>query len=88
MVKAIFNAPANKLPAYLGFPMDNGGYAIFRISAVKQPKEALDPARVQAIKAQLEQTVSQDDFASYITALRKDYPVKINQKLLEAPKQP
>lgn len=88
MVKAIFNAPANKLPAYLGFPMDNGGYAVFRISAVKQPKEALDPARIQAIKAQLEQTVSQDDFASYITALRKDYPVKINQKLVEAPKQP
>lgn len=88
MVKAIFNAPVTKLPAYLGFPMDNGGYAIFRISAVKQPKEALDPARIQAIKAQLEQTVSQDDFASYITALRKDYPVKINQQLLEAPKQP
>jgi peptidyl-prolyl cis-trans isomerase D len=56
MVRAIFNAPANALPAYLGFPMGNGGYAVFRISAVKQPKEAMDPARVDAIKAQLDQT--------------------------------
>lgn len=86
MVKAIFNAPASKLPAYLGFPMDNGGYAIFRISAVKQSKEALDPQRVDAIKAQLEQTVSQDDFAAYLGALRKEYPVTINRKLLERTK--
>jgi peptidyl-prolyl cis-trans isomerase D len=88
MVRAIFNAPANALPAYLGFPMGNGGYAVFRISAVKQPKEAMDPARVDAIKAQLDQIVSQDDFAAYVTALRKRFPVTINDKLLEAPKQP
>lgn len=88
MVRAIFNAPADKLPAYLGFPMDNGGYAVFRISAVKQPKEALDPARVDAIKAQLEQTVSQDDFAAYLASLRKEYPVKVNRKLIEPAKQP
>lgn len=88
MVRAIFNAPADKLPAYLGFPMDNGGYAVFRISAVKQPKEALDPARVNAIKAQLEQTVSQDDFAAYLASLRKEYPVKVNRKLIEPAKQP
>ena len=88
MVRAIFNAPANKLPAYLGFPMDNGGFAIFRITAVKQPKEALDPARVEAIKAQLEQTVSQDDFAAYLASLRKEYPVTVNRKLIDNVKQP
>ena len=82
------NAPANKLPAYLGFPMDNGGFAIFRITAVKQPKEALDPARVEAIKAQLEQTVSQDDFAAYLASLRKEYPVTVNRKLIDNVKQP
>lgn len=88
MVRAIFNAPPNKLPAYLGFPMDNGGFAIFRITAVKQPKEALDPARVEAIKAQLEQTVSQDDFAAYLASLRKEYPVTVNRKLIDNVKQP
>jgi peptidyl-prolyl cis-trans isomerase D len=88
MVRAIFNAPANALPAYLGFPMGNGGYAVFRISAVKQPKEAMDPARVDAIKAQLDQIVSQDDFAAYIASLRKRFPVTINDKLLEVGKQP
>jgi peptidyl-prolyl cis-trans isomerase D len=87
MVRAIFNAPAAKLPAYLGFPMPNGGYAVFRISAVKQPKEALDETRVKAIKAQLDQTVAQDDFAAYITSLRQRYPVTINNKVLETPKQ-
>jgi len=88
MVRAIFNAPANKLPAYLGFPMDNGGFAIFRITAVKQPKEALDPARVEAIRAQLEQTVSQDDFAAYLASLRKEYPVTVNRQLIDNAKQP
>jgi peptidyl-prolyl cis-trans isomerase D len=87
MVRAIFNAPANALPAYLGFPMGNGGYAVFRISAVKQPKEALDPQRIEAIKAQLDQTVSQDDFAAYLGSLRQRYPVTINSKALEAVKQ-
>ncbi|WP_018409788.1 SurA N-terminal domain-containing protein [Methyloversatilis thermotolerans] len=88
MVRAIFNAPANQLPAYLGFQMDNGGYAVFRISAVKQPKEALDQGRVDAIKAQLEQTVSQDDFAAYLSGLRREFPVKLNTRVLEANKTP
>jgi peptidyl-prolyl cis-trans isomerase D len=87
MVRAIFNAPANALPAYLGFPMSNGGYAVFRISAVKQPKEALDPQRIEAIKAQLDQTVSQDDFAAFLGSLRQRYPVTINSKAIDAAKQ-
>ncbi len=86
MVRAIFNAPTQKLPAYLGFTMPNGAYAVFRISAVKQPKEALDPARIEAIKAQLDQTMSQDDFAAYIASLRKRFDVTINSKALEVSK--
>lgn len=87
MVRAIFNAPAHALPAYLGFPMGNGGFAVFRISAVKQPKEALDPQRIEAIKVQLDQTVSQDDFAAYLASLRQRFPVTINAKVLEGAKQ-
>lgn len=88
MVRAIFNAPADKLPAYLGFPMGNGGYAVFRISAVKQPKDAMDPARVESIKVQLDQTMSQDDFAAYLSSLRSRYPVKTNTSLLEGANAP
>ena len=67
--------------------MGNGGFAVFRISAVKQPKEALDPQRIEAIKVQLDQTVSQDDFAAYLASLRQRFPVTINAKVLEGAKQ-
>lgn len=81
LVKAIFSAPADKLPAYVGIDSPSGGYVIFRIDAIKQPEKD-DAQRAEQIRARLTQRMAQDDFTSYIIALRERHPVKLNEKLL------
>lgn len=81
--RAIFRAPADKLPAYAGTALPNGAYVLYRISQVSSgaAKGEGDP-RVKAQRAQLAQLSGTEDFNAYLSALRVRYGVKIDQAAL------
>ena len=81
--RAIFKAPAHKLPAYAGTLLPNGGYALFRISRVSAgaTKGEGDP-RARALRSQLMQLAGTEDFNAYLAALRQRYEVKVNKTAL------
>jgi peptidyl-prolyl cis-trans isomerase D len=81
--RAIFKAPADKLPAYAGTQLPNGAYALYRISQVQSgaARDAADP-RPKAQRAQLAQLTGAEDFNAYLGALRERYGVKIDKSAL------
>lgn len=82
-VKAIFHADASKLPAYAGVELpNNGGYALYRISAVK-PLEQIDAEKRRALQRDYTQLLAQEDFAAYVLSLRKRYKVELNVSVLQ-----
>lgn len=80
--RAVFQAPVGKLPAYVGVALDNGDYALYRISKVSQP-ESIDETRRRAIQREYAGLTAQEDFAAYLAALRARIKVEINQKAIE-----
>ncbi len=83
--RPVFQADAGKLPAYVGAALPNGGYALYRISAVRPGEE--DAARRQALAQQYARAVAEEEFTGWMSALRERFPVIINSAALE-PKQP
>jgi peptidyl-prolyl cis-trans isomerase D len=82
---AIFNADAQKLPAYAGVKTSTG-FALYRIDKVK----AFDPAaagegaaRAQALNQQYNEVLAREELINWLAALRQQYGVKINNAALE-----
>lgn len=83
-LKAIFHADASKLPAYAGVELpNNGGYALYRISAVK-PLTEIDAEKRRALQRDYTRLLAQEDFAAYLASLRKRYKVEVNTSVLES----
>lgn len=82
--KAIFKAPADKLPTYTGVQLPGGAYALYRITKVKPGTTDENDPRAKAQRAQLAQLAGTEDFNAYLAALKERYPVQINRAALEA----
>lgn len=83
-LQAIFRADVQKLPAYVGVELPNdGGYALYKIMAVK-PLDKVDEDRRRVLQRDYTTLVAQEDFAAYLSSLRKRYKVEINKPALEA----
>ncbi len=72
-LQEVFKADATHLPAYVGAPAPQGGYALFRIDAVTQPKNAADPQLEEMLNRALGNAYAQ----AYIAALRQQASIKI-----------
>lgn len=83
VVKAIFKAPAGKLPSYTGVDLPNdGGYVLFKIAEVNAGKVA-EEAQRKAMGEQIQNVMAQLDTQLYLQALRKRYKVEIHTPVLE-----
>lgn len=83
-LQAIFRTDVQKLPAYVGVELPNdGGYALYKIMAVK-PLDKVDDDRRRVLQRDYTTLVAQEDFAAYLSSLRKRYKVEINKAALEA----
>jgi peptidyl-prolyl cis-trans isomerase D len=81
VLRQVMSADASKLPAYVGVPVPDGGYALIRISKViDEPVKEGDP-QVSARAAQL---FGGAQYEAYVASLRAQADVEINQKNLEA----
>ena len=74
----VFAVPETPLPAYAGLDMENAGYALFRVDAVKRADIAPDDERVSGIAQQYGQLLGSQDLRAFLAELRDSYPVKIN----------
>lgn len=82
-VGAVFKVDAGKLPGYAGVEMPAGGYTLYKVGKVSDG-EPLDAARRQPMQQQLLSLAAQEEFQSYLAALRARYKVEINNAALEA----
>jgi peptidyl-prolyl cis-trans isomerase D len=80
-LRLIVSADVAKLPAYVGAPAGDQGYAIYRISKVTEPAQKSEAQR-QADLERAERLEGATDFGSYLKSLRADTDVTINEKLL------
>ncbi len=81
-VQQIFRVDAGKLPAYVGAPLDQGGFGLYRVTAVKNP-EAPDANKLKASGSRIGDQTGRELMTAYVAALKNQADVKINQKNLD-----
>jgi peptidyl-prolyl cis-trans isomerase D len=63
------------------------GYVVFRVEKITRPTAAgADDPRLQAIKQQYARLQAEQDFAAYLSTLRKRHGVTVNAAMLESAK--
>ncbi|HHW65167.1 MAG TPA: peptidylprolyl isomerase [Rhodocyclaceae bacterium] len=82
-MQAVFSAPAEPLPGYVGVQLPEGDYIIYRIDAVERPQVAADDPRVAAVSAQYAQLLAGRDFGAFLSDLRQRYEVEVNASALQ-----
>ncbi|GKS69736.1 peptidyl-prolyl cis-trans isomerase D [Nitrosomonas sp. PY1] len=74
---AVFKADTKELPVYVGLESPDG-FTLLRISKVIEPS-AMEKEKLDAFRKQLQQMITQEETVAYLSGLRKQYDVKINQ---------
>lgn len=82
-LQAVFKAKANRLPAYAGVALPAGGYAIYRIEAVKSPVVSKGDPLWQAGEERYRQIIAEEETAAWLAALKEKFPVTVNKSALE-----
>ena len=82
-LRAVYAAPADKLPAYASTNALDGSTTLYRISKVKAyvPAEQ-DDAKAAALRQQYVQLATEADFSAWLATLRDRYKVVVNQKAI------
>jgi peptidyl-prolyl cis-trans isomerase D len=79
-MRVISRTETRDFPAYTGAIDPKGGFNLIRISKVVAPDlEEKDKDKSEIFTKQLQQMIAQEEMASYLTAIRKRYDVKIKQ---------
>lgn len=82
-MQAVFSAPAEPLPAFVGVASSEGDYVIYRVDAVERPQIAGDDERIELVAAQYSQLLAGRDFAGFLADLRQRYKVEISPGALQ-----
>jgi peptidyl-prolyl cis-trans isomerase D len=79
----IFSATPDKLPAYAGGRLEDGSYALYRVSAVQTYKPSANDPQAGQLAQQYVALKAQDQMGAYFAALKLRHPVTINKAALE-----
>ncbi|MBK9116218.1 MAG: SurA N-terminal domain-containing protein [Betaproteobacteria bacterium] len=82
VMKGVFQANPDKLPALTGGPNERGGFSIVRVNKVFTPTDS-DKQRVDMAASRLSDQLGRELLNAYIASLRAKADVKINQANLE-----
>ena len=82
VMKGVFQANPDKLPALTGGPNERGGFSIVRVNKVFTPTDT-DKQRVDMAASRLSDQLGRELLNAYIASLRAKADVKINQANLE-----
>ncbi|HZO03257.1 MAG TPA: SurA N-terminal domain-containing protein [Burkholderiales bacterium] len=81
LLRQVVSADTSKLPAYVGVPIPDGGYALLRISKViEEPAKEGD----QQMVARAAQLYGGAQLDAFIASLRNRAEISVNSKILEA----
>jgi peptidyl-prolyl cis-trans isomerase D len=82
VMQAIFKKELTEIPAFTGIGNPQGGFTLIRINHVIEPDMAAlieDESKYRSFSKQLQQMLTQEETASYLTGLRQRYDVSIRQ---------
>lgn len=82
VVRQVYRADTNKLPAYAGVENPGGGFTLLKVSRVVEAEKAT-PEKQKAVADALRQMIGQEEMSAYVASLRKKSDVKISKELLE-----
>ena len=82
-LQAIFKAKAERLPAYTGSAVPGGGYALYRIDAIKPLVAGKDDAVMRAGEERYRQIIAEEEVTAWIATLKEKFPVSVNKSALE-----
>lgn len=80
--QSVFGADTAKLPAYIGVPVSQSRFVIYRVTKVKDVAET-NPEQRKALQKQVTQMIGQEQYIAYLASLRERADVKIDRKKLE-----
>jgi len=80
--QAVFGADTAKLPAYIGTPVSQGRFVIYRVTKIKDVVDT-NPEQRKALAKQLTQMIGQEQYIAYLASLREHADVKIDKKKLD-----
>lgn len=80
--REVFSADPTALPAYVGMPVSNGRYVIYRVGKVIDPPALGDDQR-KALARQLAQIAAQQQFDAYLQTIRAGAGVEIDPTKVE-----
>lgn len=83
LAKAVFAAPAAKLPSYAGVATSNGGFALIRIEKIIKAEIKPEDPRLQAAREQYQQLLGRLEFNGYLAQLRARYGVEISSTAIK-----
>ncbi|WP_432719803.1 peptidylprolyl isomerase [Jeongeupia wiesaeckerbachi] len=83
-LNALFRAPADKLPAFVGNAVPQQGYVLYRVEK-STPAPKLDAQLLQRMREGLGQMYGQVEIASYIDSLRKSAKIEYGKALQAKP---
>ncbi|HET8608209.1 MAG TPA: SurA N-terminal domain-containing protein [Burkholderiales bacterium] len=86
LLRTIASADVTKLPAYTGVENAKGGYTLVKITRVIDPPAPTDEQRVHYAQ-QLDQLLARQEVGAYITSLKQQAKIKINQSLMQGNEQ-
>ncbi len=83
-VEAVFRAPSDPLPAYVGADLGEKGFAIYQITRVTLPDEKVTAERRDTYRQQLSQAYAQQVLVDYLASVRQrsdvvTYPARLAQ---------
>ncbi|MCP5291714.1 MAG: SurA N-terminal domain-containing protein [Burkholderiales bacterium] len=78
VLRAVFQADVDSLPAYTGVENTQGGFSLIRISQVINP-ETLDQEKRKNFAEQLQQMRTQEEISAYLDGIRSRYDVTIRR---------
>jgi peptidyl-prolyl cis-trans isomerase D len=84
-LEAVFKAPVDKLPAFVGVDLGPQGYGLYQVTRVVDPTAELVAQRQPAYQQQLAQLVGQQDTSDYLESLKarskvKKFPERLSAK--------
>ncbi|SEQ85829.1 peptidyl-prolyl cis-trans isomerase D [Nitrosomonas sp. Nm51] len=78
VLRAIFKADTDSMPAYTGVENMQGGYTLIRINQVIKP-EAIDEEKQINFSKQLQQMKTQEEMSAYLDGIRQRYDVTVRR---------
>lgn len=82
VLKEVFKADVRKLPVYVGAEVPGKGFVLAKITAVKEVG-AIDDAKRQAYKAQLNSFLAREYAQAYMKSLKDHTKIEIKKEALE-----